>query len=265
MATTQIEGSRQIKFNGDMTLSNNKITNLGTGAASIDNSLDAVNKEYVDSVASGLDVKASVRMATAAAFSTYTQAGAGIGATLTVDAAEGAISVDGITGVSGDRILVKDGAANSDNGIYTITTLGDGSTAWVLTRATDADEDTTSANGDVSAGMFMFVEEGSVNDNFGYVLTTNNDLVIDTTDQAFSRFSALSGDNVIDREDFATQNGTIVAFVLANVPTTGSEHVYLNGVLQDDGSEDYTLSDATTITFLTAPLTDDKLTVSYRF
>lgn len=59
-------------------------------------------------------------------------------------------------------------------------------------------------------------------------------------------------------------NGSNTAFTLANTPVSGSEHVYLNGILQESGAgNDYTIS-GTAITYLAAPLTGDRLRVSYR-
>lgn len=61
-----------------------------------------------------------------------------------------------------------------------------------------------------------------------------------------------------------TINGTNAAFTLANTPITGSEEVYLNGVLLDPGTgNDYTILGAT-ITMLVIPISGDKLRVSYR-
>ena len=58
-------------------------------------------------------------------------------------------------------------------------------------------------------------------------------------------------------------NGTNTSFVLANTPVVGSESVFLNGILQEPGvGNDYTISVAT-ITYLTAPVTGDKVRVSY--
>ncbi|MFZ5985498.1 MAG: hypothetical protein ACOYWZ_00005, partial [Bacillota bacterium] len=58
-------------------------------------------------------------------------------------------------------------------------------------------------------------------------------------------------------------NGTNVTFTLANTPVTGTETVYLNGLLQEPGAgNDYTIS-GTTITYLSAPLTGDRLKVNY--
>jgi hypothetical protein len=60
-------------------------------------------------------------------------------------------------------------------------------------------------------------------------------------------------------------NSSNTSYSLANTPVVGSEHVYLNGILQEPGAgNDYTISGAT-ITYLTAPTTGDRLRVSYRY
>lgn len=61
-----------------------------------------------------------------------------------------------------------------------------------------------------------------------------------------------------------TVNGSNVTFTLAETPTSGSEHLFLNGVLQKDGGNDYSISGGT-ITFVTAPETGATLLVSYRY
>lgn len=54
-------------------------------------------------------------------------------------------------------------------------------------------------------------------------------------------------------------------FTLANTPTMGSEEVFLNGLLQNEGvGNDYEIS-GDTITFTVAPVTGSVLLVSYRF
>lgn len=163
-----------------LTMQGAKIENLGAPAAAT----DAATKGYVDSVATGLDVKASVRLATAAALAAVTPAGTGVGHTLTANA-NGALTVDGVLVANGDRILVKNQVATDDNGIYVVTDLGSGGTPFVLTRATDADSDA-----EVTSGMFTFVAEGTANADKGFVLTTNDPIVLDTTGLAFAQFSA---------------------------------------------------------------------------
>jgi hypothetical protein len=60
-------------------------------------------------------------------------------------------------------------------------------------------------------------------------------------------------------------NGTNTIFILQNLPVEGSEHLYLNGVLQESGEgNDYAISDST-ITFKEAPPTDMKLRCTYYY
>ena len=98
---------------------------------------DAATKSYVDATSSGLDVKSACLYATTAALPavTYANGSSGVGATLTANA-NAALSVDGASPSVDDRILVKDQAAQAQNGIYTVTATGSGSAVFVLTRAT---------------------------------------------------------------------------------------------------------------------------------
>ena len=143
-------------------------------------------KTYVDATASGLDLKDSSSVATAAALSavTYANGSSGVGATLTADA-NGALSVDGVTmSALYDRVLVKDQAAGLQNGIYTVTATGSGAAVFVLTRATDFDSAT-----EVTSGAFTFIEKGTTNSDSGWVMTTDGAVTIGTTALAFSQFS----------------------------------------------------------------------------
>lgn len=164
----------------DLSMAGYKLTALGAPSADT----DAANKGYVDAVAQGLDVKASVRLATTGALSAYTFSNTG-GGTLTANA-NGALSIDGVTPSVADRILVKNETSGNApyNGIYVVTTVGDGSTPYVLTRSTDAN---TSA--EVTDGMFTFVEQGTSLASTSWVLTTNNPITLNTTALEFSQFS----------------------------------------------------------------------------
>lgn len=148
---------------------------------------DAANKDYVDSVASGLDIHASCRLGTAAALPSYTPSGSGVGKTLTATA-NGALSVDGLAVVVGNRVLVKDegGGTSAHNGVYVVTQVGDGSNPYILTRATDADQ-----NAEVTAGFFVFVTEGTANADSGWVLVTDDPITVDTTALSFTQFSGV--------------------------------------------------------------------------
>lgn len=160
MATTKIEGSRQLKINADLNFNNRKITNLADPVSA----QDAATKNYVDNMSIGLDVKRSCRCASTAQIATKS----------------GLLTVDGITLLAGDRVLVKDESDSRSNGIYVA-----GTGAW--TRSTDF------AAGMHVGGSFVFIEEGTVNGDNGFVCTSDNgvtDLVDDlASDIAFVQFS----------------------------------------------------------------------------
>lgn len=90
--------------------------------------------------AGGASWKKAVAVATAAALAacTYANGTAGVGATLTGNA-NGAIAVDGITPIAGQRVLVKNQASAFQNGIYDVTQVGTAGTPFILTRSTDWD------------------------------------------------------------------------------------------------------------------------------
>jgi len=127
----------------------------------------ATTKAYVDAARSGLDVKQSVRLASVAPVAI-------------ASALEAGDSIDGVTLVAGDRVLLKDQSTASENGIYVAVDSG----AGAASRATDAD---TSA--EVTTGMFTFVSEGTVNADNGFVLTTNDAITLGTTGLTFVQFS----------------------------------------------------------------------------
>lgn len=132
-----------------------KITGVGTPTADS----DAATKAYVDSVAQGLNIKASVRAATTA--------------NITLS---GAQTIDGVAVVAGDRVLVKNQSTTAENGIYVAA-----SGAWA--RAADANvwSELVSA--------FTFVEEGTVNHDTGWTCTVNQGGTIGTTAVTFTQFS----------------------------------------------------------------------------
>ena len=124
-----------------------------------------VNKAYVDAIAEGLHVHASTRAATTQTLAlesgdtvTYDNGSSGVGATLTLST--GISTLDGYTLVDGDRILIKNESNQAHNGIYIRTS------STVFTRATDFD-----TTAEVASGDFLFVEEGTVNSNNGFVQT----------------------------------------------------------------------------------------------
>lgn len=121
-------------------------------------------------------IKNACRLCTAAALPAYTR----VGNVITANAV-GALTVDGVATALGDRILLKDGAAGADNGLYRVTTLGTGAVAFVLTRTTDADDSSK-----VSSGMTTYIEEGTANADALFAISTDNPITLNTTAITFT-------------------------------------------------------------------------------
>ena len=142
-------------MSGAIAMGTNKITGLGTPTADA----DAVTKSYVDAIAQGIDAKASVVAATTA--------------NITLS---GAQTVDGVSVIAGDRVLVKDQTTTANNGIYLCA-----SGSW--TRTTDAD---TYAE---LVAAYTFVEGGTVNANNGFICTIPTSGTLGSTSITFAQFS----------------------------------------------------------------------------
>ena len=172
-----------IPFLGTMATQNaNNVDITGgivTGLPTPTGSADAATKMYVDSVAAGLIIHSQALLATAAALptNTYNNGTAGVGATLTATT-NGALTVDGVLTTTSIRIVVKNEATIANcgggsvvgcsNGIYVVTTVGDGSHPYVLTRATDANTPGPGSPTEIGLGTFVFVISGTANGNTGW-------------------------------------------------------------------------------------------------
>lgn len=175
-------------------------------------------------------------------------------------------TLDGVSLAAGDRILVKNQSTASENGIYVIDTLGTGSNgAW--SRAEDMQ-----TNDEIEPGVYVAVREGTVAALREYMVTDSASITVGTDTMTWTIFpdtSGLTDANFIIREvPSGAIDGSNTTYTLANTPTAGSEEVYLNGLLQNEGaSNDYTISGAT-ITFNDPPKgspgNPDVILVSYR-
>lgn len=229
-----------IPFTGDQSHGGNKITNLGTPSAGT----DAANKSYVDTAVGNLSSLYKYKTARAASTVNVTIANPGTAV------------FDGVTLVANDRVLLKNQTAPAENGIYIFATSGS-----ALVRATDADAWSE------YPGSLTSVYEGSTQGDTKWFCPVNDGGTLGTTAITFTQdiSNGLTSSNFVDKEvPSGSINGSNTAFTLANTPVTGSEHVFLNGILQESGAgNDYTISGAT-ITMLAAPLTGEKIRVTYR-
>lgn len=241
MSATQIRGTSQIQ---DGTVTTPKLlmtTDLDMVTHKIVNLVDPVNPQdaatrawVLANVSGGIVSSMTVKAATTA--------------NITLS---GTQTIDGIALSINDVVLVKDQTTQSGNGIYSVQ-----SGAW--TRAPQMD---TWAE---VPGMLVTVQQGSANADTVWLSTADPGGTLGTTSITFAKIPAIGAGNFITRETpTGAVNGSNTTFALANTPVAGTEQVYLNGILQEPGAgNDYTISGAT-ITYLAAPLTGDRVRVSY--
>ena len=225
ISTTDTDGNLVLDPNGSgaVNVNSSKIINVSEPT----NDSDAATKAYVDASVSGLDVKESVRIGTTAALDTVTYSQSA--GTLT-RSGNGSINSSAglgqsVTLVANDRVLVKDQAEARQNGIYVVTTVGDGSNAFVLTRASDAN-----VASEITGGTFTFVEEGSNADN-GYVFThdgtptLNNATLSNNTELTVSQFS---GAGQIVAGEGLTKSGNTINVVGGTTIDADANTIHVN-------------------------------------
>jgi hypothetical protein len=235
---------------GAIAMGTNKITGLGTPT----DAADAATKAYVDSAAQGIDWKASVRAATTEAVTL-------------ASGLENGDTLDGVTLATGDRILVKNQATGSENGIYVVAASG------APTRSTDAD---TAA--EITSNFAVFVEEGTLNADQGYVLTNDGPITVGTTALVFTQFTGLGQvtagtglsktGNTIEIDDTVTATKTYVdeTFVtLEDLPGELDDYIPLtqraeiDGVATLDGAAQVPLTQLENVTDVIDALTTDEI------
>jgi hypothetical protein len=211
--------------------------------------LHAATKLYVDNVTAGLNFHEAVHAATTVNLATiYSNGTSGVGATLTADTNRAMTTIDGESVVLNERVLVKNQTDAKQNGIYVLTTLGSVSAPWVLTRATDADNNPT---GEMKNGDFTFVQRGTVNASIGFINNSaTNPIVIGTDNITYTEFNAgktvVAGDGLTEATPGTISIDTLVTATKASVdlkapidaPTfTGLVTVAASGVAFTDGTQ----------------------------
>ncbi len=164
----------------------------GTISTAPTNGTDIVNKNYADSIATGINFHQACRLATTTALAAYTynNGSSGVGATITANA-NGALSIDSVLTVVGNRVLVKNETSTNEpyNGVYTVTQVGSAGTPFILTRATDFDTPGSGVD-QIDAGDFFLITAGTVNANTSWVQQTPLPITVGTTAIVFSQFGA---------------------------------------------------------------------------
>ena len=163
----------------------------GTITTAPTNGTDIVNKDYADSIASGLNYHQPVNYASTTTLPAYTynNGTGGIGATITANA-NGALSLGGGSPTATQRVLVKDEAGGNAayNGVYVVTQAGTAGTPFILTRATDYDSSGSGTN-EIDQGDYVLVISGTLAST-AWVQQTALPIVVGTTALSFVQFNA---------------------------------------------------------------------------
>ena len=232
-----VQRGGSVAFTSNQSMGTNKLTNIGTPTPGSTDAARIVDVENAISALSDIWKHAGSVRAASTANVTVSNPGTAV--------------FDGITLSVGDELLLKNQSTGSQNGVYVFNGSG-----VALTRADWFDA------WDEIPGRIIAVEEGSTNADHFFLSTANSGGTIGSTSITFTDVtpgtSGLTNSNFVDKETpSGSINGSNDTFTLANTPVAGSEHLYLNGILQESGGgNDYTISGAT-ITMLTAPLTGD--------
>ena len=197
---------------GNSSLTNSSLTigstNIALGATSLTlagltsvtvtqdptQALQLATKQYVDTLAaSGVHYHAPVYVEVPATTgnlnATYNNGSSGVGATLTNAGTQAAFTADGIAVPINSRVLIYNQTNQAENGVYTLTTVGSGSTNWVLTRATDADTYAPFSPNSLGQGDAFFVTNGLTGAGETYICNTVGTITFGTTAITFAQIS----------------------------------------------------------------------------
>lgn len=184
---------------------------------------DITNKTYVDNMVSAgityhTPVKYEVPNSTGNLNAIYNNGASGVGATLTNNGALVAFTPDGVVAQVNDRVLVYNQTNQFENGVYTVTTVGDGSTAWVLTRATDADTYGVKSPSSLGQGDAFFVTSGNTGAGETYVCNTVGAITFGTTAITFAQVSSA--------QIYSAGTGLTLAGTQFSITPTGTAGTY---------------------------------------
>ena len=193
--TTLGLGTISTQAANNVAVTGGSITGLGDPSVSS----EAATKNYVDQLIAGLRTRIVAEVATTA------------NVDLTADLQNGD-TIDGVTLVTGDRVLVKDQTTGSQNGLYTVVASG--------TASRDTEYDTIAE----LSGQMVVVNQGTVNDNKIFLCTTNNTATLDSDTITFSQITPA---NVGTVTSVGVADAGSSEFTVANSPITSSGTITL--------------------------------------
>jgi hypothetical protein len=230
-ANKPVSSATQTALDAKLALSGGTLTGALTLSGAPTSDLHAATKLYVDGIAAGINFHQPVVAATSGNLAgTYSNGTGGVGATITA-ASNGSIgTIDGVTVAAGNRILLRAQTDAKQNGVYTVTAVGSVSAPYVVTRATDADNN---PSGELATGDFTFVTSGSTNGSKGFILNTTGTITVGTTEITYTQFNAseaiTAGTNI-------TKSGSTIS--VADAPTfSGLVTASATGVAFSDGTQ----------------------------
>jgi hypothetical protein len=158
---------------------------------------------------------ASCRVATTANLSaTYSNGSSGVGATLTNSGTQAAISIDGVSLNSGDCVLVWNQTTQTQNGIYSVTTVGTGSTNWVLTRTAGFNSSST-----IQPGATTYIQSGTAYAEANFQMTTAGTITVGTTNIVFSELGGGGGTITLTGDVTGSGTSSLATTIAANAVT----------------------------------------------
>jgi hypothetical protein len=236
-----ISGSNNTLSNiGNASLTNSSITlgttNIALGGTSLApvgltsvtvtqdpvSALQVATKQYVDTlVSSGITYHTPVKYEVPAGNlnATYNNGTSGVGATLTNAGALVAFTPDGTVASVADRILIYNQTNPAENGVYVVTTVGSGSVAWVLTRASDADTYALKSTNGLGNGDAFFITSGATGAGETYVCNTVGVITFGTTAITFAQ---ISSSQIYSAGTGLTLTGT--SFSISNTAVTAASY-----------------------------------------
>ena len=234
--TTTISGGKTITFSANHGLSvGDEIywTNSFNGIVANDGyfvySTPALNQITVKAGFYGAEV---TTLTNGTGLSQPSRANSGVGATLTNAGALAAIQIDGVSLSSTNRVLVQGQTNAFENGVYTVTTVGNGSTAWVLTRSSDTNNYDPKSTSGFGYGDYFFVQQGLSYAGSSYVVTTpTGEIIFGVTNIGFSQFSAAgsysagSGINITGTTISANVDGVTTDIIAGNIAVKTSANL----------------------------------------